>query len=277
MKKINVFNLVAIIIAALLWIFAPFVYSNFFSLFSLPTAIDTLFHNSYSSLLSAFDIKDAINFCAQIAAGGSGIAIIAAFISTLNRNTTAAKFHCVMGVLSMLPVFFALFFETNGDIFKDFKSFFGLGYCGIILVFALISIVKDPDLYLSNESSEETADSNQSVYYDESLRNKMREEIKNELKEEMNMWMRENERQSEILKNEESARNDLQNKLNSIVLPVADDNKNEESEESSHNASSVTDKNEVSDSSGKSVLCPCCNGKIPADSLFCGYCGNSLS
>ena len=85
MKKINVFNLVAIIIAALLWIFAPFVYSNFFSLFSLPTAIDTLFHNSYSSLLSAFDIKDAINFCAQIAAGGSGIAIIAAFISTLNR------------------------------------------------------------------------------------------------------------------------------------------------------------------------------------------------
>lgn len=116
-----------------LWLAAPFIAVDYFSLGSQPTALQILLEDYVS-------LGDEVVSMAFWAALIPIFGITVCFISTIARAYTATR---VVAIAAELPMLYAIFAASSWtDDFEEFFAMLGLGFWGMfILLLAVICIV----------------------------------------------------------------------------------------------------------------------------------------
>ncbi len=254
-NRISYFNLFAILTAGILWLSAPFVAVNLFTIGNQPTGLEMLTGDF-------FYIGELEGTTAHIAACGSLAGIVGAVFGIITMSSFATKFFCFIGAGSMVPVFLELFASIGADdliselfdlenMFEMFFDIFGFGYSAIFIIFIVLLFVRNYTLsdVQSTNSSESgatyTFPSVSSSISPEAERNR-EEKIRNNLKK--------------------SLLDEIEDELRDKIIAEMQQNKNVRNEHS-----------DILTDTQNNIFCGHCGKKIPSDSAFCGHCGNPLS
>lgn len=253
-KNISYFSLFAIIAAAVLWLFAPFLSLSLLSFGNQLTGFEIL-------TKEFFLIGRLTGTTLHLASCGAFIGIIGAFVGILMKSNIATKGFCITGGLLMAPVFFDIIISLSTSLSTDsffdsayiemYFSFFGFGYSGIYCIFIVLLFVRNYTLsYVQSTNSSEsgatyTYPSVSSSISPEAERN-IEEKIRNNLKK--------------------SLLDEIEDALRDKIIAEMQQDKNVRNEHS-----------DILTDTQNNIFCGHCGKKIPSDSAFCGHCGNPLS